>query len=77
MTLAAVEGASWWTARAHRLCVVRSGDSHRVDGALLAGLLGGRLTLEDLDLAAAACAAVESDAEAWREAERRGLLRGP
>ena len=75
MTLSAIEGAHWWTAWAHRRCVVRSGDSHRVDGALLAGLLGGSLTLDDLDLAATACAAAESDAEAWREADRRGLLR--
>jgi len=70
-----VEGARWWHVRAHRLCVVRSGESHRVDGALLGLLLSGGATLEELDLASAACACAESDAEAWRQAEKIGLIR--
>lgn len=73
--LSRVEGAPWWHVRALRLCVRRSGESHCPDAGLLAGLRGGTLTLSDLDLAQACAAAADSDAEAWREAMRRGLLR--
>lgn len=72
--LAEVTGVAWWREWTWRRCVRRSGDATTVDSGLLALVLRGEITLDELDEVGAIVTAITDDAGLWIEAERAGML---
>lgn len=72
--LAQVLGVAWWRDWTWRRCIRRSGDATAADSGLIALVLQGAITLDELDEIGAVVSAVTDDANLWLRCEREGHL---